>query len=616
MDTNFSTFLTKYKGKITVILLALILALTAFFALTINNTQNRVEANANEWGASFEMSTVGHGVDIELIFFGNDFFYYRATSIAETSIVFIGFASHTFWLDLPSIRGNQNSFLNNPVRYTFRQLYQQQFGRNFIYASYLGANLFISISVEVAHGNDDYAVHSSNLIPITLPVPLPPDPSPPVGHYFAGWYLDASFNTPLPPNYQITQDTELHARFNPISYTITFMLNGGQHAVIPPTTFTILTSTITLPNSTRHGFDFNGWYNNPSFTGTPQTQIPIGTIGNQRFYARWTARPYTITVNLNGGNLATSVPATYTIQSPIIVIPNPTRNGFTFNGWYNNPQFTGTQTASITTGSTGNRSFYARWTVIEFSINFGLNGGEFTDAPPTTFTIEHDLIALPTPTRHGFNFVGWFTNSTFTGNTVTGINAGSTGNRTFFAQWELQTFTVTFFVGGVVFTEIIVPFGSVLADFSLVNPATQQAVELFVNAELTTEFDPLQGIYGATTVFATDPFSIQVQLSRNVKGTVTTEMRAVNTYLNNLPTPTLNGYDFVGWFFDSAFTRRVNSTDRLTSNTTIYARFMPTVVDEGSIWDWLTWVLIGVGILLVGLVVLALVKYLRKKRGR
>jgi len=108
MDTNFSTFLTKYKGKITVILLALILALTAFFALTINNTQNRVEANANEWGASFEMSTVGHGVDIELIFFGNDFFYYRATSIAETSIVFIGFASHTFWLDLPSIRGKSS----------------------------------------------------------------------------------------------------------------------------------------------------------------------------------------------------------------------------------------------------------------------------------------------------------------------------------------------------------------------------------------------------------------------------------------------------------------------------------------------------------------------------
>jgi len=615
MKNTFLNTLTKHRTKIIIGFLAVVLSLMTIFAVIALNQLPRVRQAEAHSSDNFEMATTGHGVDIELIFFATSPLPTGETRLQETGITFSGIGSVMQWLDLPNIRGNINTFTANPVRLTFRQLYQEHFGRNFIYANYTGANISLTVWLEYGH-QDDLESIQSYPINILLPVPLPPDPTPPTGHYFAGWYLNASFTTPLPPNYQITQNTQLHARFNPIVYTVTFVLNSGTQGNNAPTSFTILTPTLMLPTPTRYGFDFNGWHNNPSFTGINQTQIPIGTVGNQRFYARWIPRAYTITVNLNGGNLATSVPATYTIQSALIVIPNPTRNGFTFNGWYNNPSFAGNQTASIATGSTGHRSFYARWTVIEFSINFGLNGGEFTGTPPSTFTIENDLITLPTPTRHGFNFVGWFTNSAFTGTPQTGILAGSTGNRTFFAQWELQTFTVTFFVGGVVFTEIIVPFGSVLADFSLVNPATQSAVELFANAEHTSYFDPLQGIYGATTVFAFEPFSIQAQLSRNVKGTITTEMRAVNTYLNNLPTPTIDGYDFVGWFFDSTFTRRVNPTDRLTGNTTIYARFMPVVVAESSIWDWLTWVLVGVGVLVVLALGAVIFKKVRRKRGR
>jgi len=292
------------------------------------------------------------------------------------------------------------------------------------------------------------------------------------------------------------------------------------------------------------------------------------------------------------------------------------RGGFTFNGWYSNPSFTGSQTASIASGSTGNRSFYARWTVIEFSIQYFLNGGINATGAPSTFTVENDLISLPIPTRHGHTFMGWYTTSNFLGSPVTSINAGSTGNRSFFARWELQVFTVTFFVDGVVFTAIQVPFGSVLADVSLVNPATGQAVGLFANAEHTTEFDTTQGIYGATTIFATSSFSVQVQLTRVVRGVETTAMMSYNSLLDNLPTPTATGYDFMGWYYDNAFTRRVHASDRITGNTTIYARFVAVPVQEdNSIWDWLTWVLVGAGGLLVIGLVTGVIK-IKRKRGK
>ena len=77
---------------------------------------------------------------------------------------------------------------------------------------------------------------------------------------------------------------------------------------------------------------------------------------------------------MNGGTNDPSNPATYTVESPLITLADPTRAGYNFTGW--------TPTDNIPAGSTGNKTFTATWSEpIEYDITYIMNGG--TNDPAT-----------------------------------------------------------------------------------------------------------------------------------------------------------------------------------------------------------------------------------------
>jgi uncharacterized repeat protein (TIGR02543 family) len=119
-----------------------------------------------------------------------------------------------------------------------------------------------------------------------------------------------------------------------------------------------------------------------------------------------------------------------------------------------------------------------------------------------------------------------------------------------------------------------------------------------------------------TFLFAAAPFGFHAELRYNVRGTVTFDTLAYNTLMNNLFTPVaLEGFEFAGWYYDAQFTRPVLPTDRLTTNTTIYARFTEIPAPERNVWRWLGWVLgFGIPVLIVA-VVIVLVKKKPKGKG-
>ena len=113
---------------------------------------------------------------------------------------------------------------------------------------------------------------------------------------------------------------------------------------------------------------------------------------------------YNIAYELNGGVNAATNPATYRddTDTPLAA---PVRTGYSFGGWYDNEGLNGTPIAGIPAGSSGDKTFYAKWTINAYTLTFDANGG--SAVAPITQNYGAALTAPATPTRTGYTFGGW-----------------------------------------------------------------------------------------------------------------------------------------------------------------------------------------------------------------
>ncbi|MHB1315754.1 MAG: InlB B-repeat-containing protein [Christensenellales bacterium] len=246
------------------------------------------------------------------------------------------------------------------------------------------------------------------------------------GYNFLGWTPVGS----IPAG--STGDKAFEATWSDaIEYNITYTMNGGTNNIGNPATYTV-EDAITLLDPTRAGYNFLGW--------TPAGSIPAGSTGDKAFEATWSdAIEYTITYDLDGGSVSVANPTAYNAESADITLNNPTRPGWTFNGWTGTGLSGATLNVTIPTGSTGNRSYTATYTQINYTVTFnvGTNG---TTSNPATFTGLHYGDPFPTPPGITAN-AGW----TFNGWPV--MPATVTGNASYTAAYTQINYTVTYDVG-------------------------------------------------------------------------------------------------------------------------------------------------------------------------
>ncbi|MDR0322194.1 MAG: InlB B-repeat-containing protein [Treponema sp.] len=273
------------------------------------------------------------------------------------------------------------------------------------------------------------------------------------GYFFRGWYNAASGGTLYGidgVNYTVNGNVTMYAQWTVRQYTITYNANEGT--VTPTSQTENYDALIALPVPTRTGYTFNGWYSTDvSGTGTKYGNSEGNytvSAANVTMYARWTINRYTISFDANGGTIilgwSESVNSTYNSS---ITLPTPTRDGYTFSGWYSAAQG-GTKYGNAGSNYTipaANIEMYAQWLIhctITFDSNYGSNVSPITGVPETS------TITLPTPTWTGFHFDGWF--SAETGGNLYGTGGGRytvTGNVTMYAQWTIE-YTVTFLPSG------------------------------------------------------------------------------------------------------------------------------------------------------------------------
>ena len=274
----------------------------------------------------------------------------------------------------------------------------------------------------------------------TLPYPLRP------GYEFAGWVLDGSGMLPattLIIYYGTTGDLHYKAEWRLAEYTITMDLSGGsgQEKMV----YTITDEDFELPTPTRNGYEFVGWTGERITTPQTSVKIPRGSTGNKAYTANWQVIKYTIITLLEGGNAGSSGAYVYTVEETF-TLPTPTRTGYTFWGWTGEGITTPQPNVTIPKGSTGDKTYIENWVETGYTITLDLNGGSGKEK--VIYTMTDEDFELPTPTRNGYEFVGWTGEGITTPQTSVKIPKGSTGNKAYTANWKVIRYTITLVTNG------------------------------------------------------------------------------------------------------------------------------------------------------------------------
>ena len=183
-------------------------------------------------------------------------------------------------------------------------------------------------------------------------------------------------------------------------YTIYFEENGGTEiADITAQETTEITPEIT----TKEGYDFAGWYLTEDCTGE-EVELTIMPSGNVTLYAKWTPTEYVITYHLDLGTNHPENPDIYTIEDNTIILKNPTKESYVFNGWYTNEECTSEISQIECANTLSDINLYAKFSPEQYYITFkSYNGAETL--------LEESLISygetLPTVSQQGYIFAGW-----------------------------------------------------------------------------------------------------------------------------------------------------------------------------------------------------------------
>ena len=320
------------------------------------------------------------------------------------------------------------------------------------------------------------------------------------GYVFGGWTPTQnstanglySYNATISGSQRsmnVTSNVTLYALWNPVvTYSAGTKPSGAKDEIAnmpSTTTYTVAyngTHTVlTTPTPTLTGYTFGGWAKSTAATTkvtsltnvtAPVTLVPIWT--EKSIYAVQFFDQATATTDGTAYNTQNNLKWTGAVTVPTA----PTKVGYTFGGWYlqkdNQGSGTGTVFASasgvIATGlgtfngiwaaeAAGNRAdtlkIYAKWTEkTKVSVTLNPNGGSYGTAGTGVTTIGNILngatYTIPTnvdnPTRPGYNFKEWNTNSSGTGTAYHAGNTtpGLTSNLTLYAIWTGAPVTFTF----------------------------------------------------------------------------------------------------------------------------------------------------------------------------
>ena len=420
------------------------------------------------------------------------------------------------------------------------------------------------------------------------------------GYTFTGWTGTglSSATKSVTVSKGSTGNRSYTANWSANGYTVSFNYNKPSTATgtmsgngTTSKGVTYATAYGTLPQPSIPGWAFNGWYTAASGGSGISATTTYTAVGNQTLYAHWTLNTYSISYNANGGSLS-GQKTSYNVNTDSFTLPTPTKNGYTFTGWTGSNGTTAQKSVTIAKGSTGNKSYTAHWTPVNYTISYNANGGSLS-GQKTSYNIETANFTLPTPTRAGYTFAGWTGTGLSSATKSVTVSKGSTGNRSYTANWIPNGYILTFN-----YNKPVNSTGETMSGNGTVNKGVSYNAGYGVLPTPAMQGWTFNGWYtaasGGNRVTNTTKYTIVGNQTLYAQWTINTY--TINYSLNGgsisgqrpiynietatftLPTPTRNGYTFTGWTGSNGTTaqKTVTITKGSTGNKSYTANWTPT----------------------------------------
>ena len=292
------------------------------------------------------------------------------------------------------------------------------------------------------------------------------------GYSFAGWNTAADGKGTAyaaAGSFAIgAANVTLYAQWTINSYTVTYDGNGSTGGTVPTdgsspynygATVTVLGNTGSL---VKTGYSFAGWNTAADGKGTAYAAAGSFAIGaaNVTLYAQWTINSYTVTYDGNGstgGTVPTDGSSPYNYGATVTVLGNTgslVKTGYSFAGW--NTAADGKGTAYAAAGSfaigAANVTLYAQWTINSYTVTYdgnGSTGGTVPTDGSSPYNYGATVTALGNTgslVKTGYSFAGWNTAADGKGTAYAAAGSFAIGaaNVTLYAQWTINSYTVTY----------------------------------------------------------------------------------------------------------------------------------------------------------------------------
>ncbi|MEA5061024.1 MAG: InlB B-repeat-containing protein [Erysipelotrichaceae bacterium] len=220
------------------------------------------------------------------------------------------------------------------------------------------------------------------------------------GYNFFAWFTKSDLSEYY-SGYELYEDTTLYGEWSVIVCTIHFDTQGGNQI---DDEYVNYGDDATLPDEpTRLGYTFVGWYTSTGYN----TRVNFTHVTEDiTAYALWVVARFEVTFDSNGGTTVDNIPVEY--GNPITAPTDPTKEGYTFVGWY--LSLTDTQPYDFSTKIYSSFTLIAKWTVNSYTLTIDVDG------QITTVEVDYgSTMTIPSdPTKDGYVFEGWYLDSGFT----------------------------------------------------------------------------------------------------------------------------------------------------------------------------------------------------------